>query len=206
MAAQYDPARLLAPNGNNSWYSGIGVPSLSTDGTFQQGDVIFNHTPGTSAVFAWICTVTGTPGTWLPVSIATNTQFGTSAQLIAHAQYNFANDGGADALITPVNNATIPVNAVITNVVINSTTAVTSGGSATISIGTSAGSSASSLLAATAYTSFSLNAFQRGVPSPQTANTWVKLTAAGQITLTPAVATLTAGVIEVYVFYYISST
>jgi len=207
MAAQYDPARLLSPNGNNSWYSGTGYPTLSTDGTFAQGDIIFNKAPSaTSNVFAWICITGGTPGTWLPLSIATNTQFGTSPQLIGHAQYSFANDGGAVGAITPANNVTLPANAVIVNVSIQSTTAVTSGGAATVAIGTSAGSSANSLLAATGKASFTAGAFVQGIPVPQTASTWVKLTAAGSITATVATAALTAGVIEIYVFYFVSST
>lgn len=207
MSAQYDPARLLSPNGQNSWYSGTGFPTLSTDGTFNQGDIIFNKAPTATTPFAWFCTATGNPGTWVALSVASNTAFGPTNQIIGHAQYNFATDGGgAPGLITPANNVTIPANAVIVNVSINSTTAVTSAGTTTISIGTSAGSSATSLLAATAKASFSANAFVQGVPVPQTASTWVKMSAAGSITLTSATTAIGAGVIEIYVFYFVSST
>lgn len=207
MAAKYNPARVPSPDGNNSWYSGTGFPTLSTDGTFLQGDVIFNETPTATTPFAWFCTVGGNPGTWVALSVASNAAFGPTNQVIGHAQYSFATDGGgAPGLITPASNVTIPANAVIVNVSINSTTAVTSAGTTTISIGTSAGSSAASLLAATAKASFSANAFVQGIPVPQTASTWVKLSAAGSITLTSATTAIGAGVIEIYVFYFVSST
>ena len=138
------------------------------------------------------------------VRVRLNAKFGSEPRLLmAHAQYNFATDGGADSLITPAVNSTIPINAVIVGSVFNSTTAVTSGGAATIAAGTSAGSSASALLAATGKASFGANALVTGAAQFATP---VKMSAAGQITITPAVATLTAGVIEIYVFYYISNT
>lgn len=138
--------------------------------------------------------------------LAANTAVGNTALQVAHATYSFAVDGGgAPGLITPASNATIPINAVIYNCSINSTTAVT-GTSATVAVGTSAGSAANSLKAATAITSFTTNAFLQGIPVPQTASTWVKMTAAGSITITSATAALTAGIIEIFVFYFVSPT
>lgn len=151
-------------------------------------------------------------GTWdfsraTGLTLSPNTAPGSSASLVGHATYSFAVDGGgAPGLITPASNVTIPVNAIITNCIIDVTTAVTASGSATISVGTSAGSSAASLLAATAKASFTPAGFVQAIPVPQTASTWVKLTAAGQITLTSAVGAITAGVIEIYVFYTVSPT
>ena len=140
-------------------------------------------------------------------ALQANIAYGNSPRRIAHAQYNFTADGGATtAAITPAHNFTLPANAVITNVIINSTTAATSLGSATIALGTTAGSSANSLLTATAKASFSTNAFVQGVPVPSTASTFVKLTAAGQLSVTVGTAALTNGVIEVYVEYYVSGS
>jgi hypothetical protein len=119
----------------------------------------------------------------------------------AFAKYDFAVDGGAVGLITPATNATIPDNAIIQHVIINSTTAVTSGGAATVSVGTSSGSGAASLLAATGKASFTLDGFVQAIPVPQDVTKFVKMTAAGSITLTVATAALTAGVIEVTAFY-----
>lgn len=123
---------------------------------------------------------------------------------LAYARYDFSVDGGAVGEIIPATNTIIPANAIITGCVINSTTAVTSGGAATVGIGTHAGSSATSLLAQTGKASFTLDALIAGVPVPQTAATWVKMSAAGAINVTPAVAALTAGVIEIFVDYVLA--
>ena len=139
---------------------------------------------------------------------ADSTLNGTVASQVCHATYNFAVDGGAVATITPAKNCTIPANAVIYNVSINSTTAVTSAGAATVAVGINGGGgTTTTLVGATAKASYSANAFVQGTPVPQTASTWVKLaTTSGTVTATVATAALTAGVIEVYVFYFVSSS
>lgn len=126
---------------------------------------------------------------------------GLGLRRVAHVIYNFAVDGGAIGLITPAKNATLPDNAIIFGGLINPTTAPTSLGSATIAIGTAAGSSTTSLKAATAVATYSLDAVLATVPV-WTAATAFKLTAAGAITLTVAVADLTAGVLDIFVEYY----
>lgn len=122
-----------------------------------------------------------------------------TAALIGYARYNFAVDGGgAPGLITPAVNTTIPINAIITGCVINSTTALV--GPTQLSIGLSAGGGgAAALLALTNTASFSLDAKIAGVPVPQTAATWIKMSAAGSITVTTTVAPASAGVIEIWV-------
>jgi len=139
---------------------------------------------------------------------ADSTLNGTVTSQVCHATYNFAVDGGAVATITPAKNCTIPVNAVVYNVSVNSTTAVTSGGAATVAVGISGGGgTTTSLVGATAKASLTANAFIQGTPVPQTASTWVKMaTTTGTVTATVATAALTAGVIEVYVFYFVSAT
>lgn len=127
---------------------------------------------------------------------------GLSALRTAKAIYRFSVDGGAIATITPSSGATLPNDSIIVGAHINSTTAATSGGAATISVGTSAGSSAASILGATAVASFTLDSIQAGLPTMAVP---VKLTAAGNLTLTVAAATLTAGVIEVNVLYYVAA-
>lgn len=119
----------------------------------------------------------------------------------AHAKYDFAVDGGAVGAITPATSDTVPANAIIVGGTINSTTAVTSSGAATVSVGTRLGSAEDSILTATAKASLSANALLNAVPvfaAP------VKLTAAGQITVTVATTALTAGVIEVWVYYVVA--
>ena len=48
----------------NKMYWGTAAPTLSTDGTFQKGDVIWNNTPSASNPPGWLCVTGGSPGTW----------------------------------------------------------------------------------------------------------------------------------------------
>lgn len=131
-----------------------------------------------------------------------NPRSGVKGLFLAKAIYDFSVDGGAISTITPVQTVELPDNAIIVGGTVNSTTACTSGGSATVSIGTSAGSSTTALLAATAVASLSADARINVVPVFATP---VKLTAKGNVTFSIATATLTAGIIEVNLIYYIAS-
>lgn len=123
---------------------------------------------------------------------------------VAHAKYSFAADGGTQGTKTPsaANNTVIPDNAILVGATINSTTAVTSGGSATVAVGTSAGSSTTSILAATAKATLSADAILNGVP---TLAVPVKLTAAGSITFTIGAADLLTGIVEVWIYYNVAA-
>jgi predicted RecA/RadA family phage recombinase len=118
---------------------------------------------------------------------------------VAHFLYNFAVDGGASC--TPANSDTIPANAVVFGGAVNSTTAATASGSATVAIGTTAGSAGNSILTATAIASLSLDA----VVKPTCIATPFKMSAAGQIAITVATGPLTAGVIEGWVLYAVAN-
>jgi hypothetical protein len=115
--------------------------------------------------------------------------------------YDFANQGGAIGDIAlkdfAGNNAVIPSGAIIRDVIIYVETALTSGGSATIAV---KAQSAADLKAATAVASYSLAAVLAGVPVG-TAATAIALTADRTVTITVAVAALTAGKMHVYVDY-----
>lgn len=117
---------------------------------------------------------------------------------VAHALYSFGVDGGATGAITPSITANIPAKAILIGGSINVTTAITSGGLATVSMGTSAGSGAASIMAATAVASLTSASFQ--TPAITFA-TPIKMSAAGNINVTIATAALTAGVIEAFVYY-----
>ena len=132
------------------------------------------------------------------------TAIGLGVVRTARAKYSFAVDGGVSGLITPASNSTIPINAIIWGGLVNVTSALTSGGSATIAIGTSAGSSANSLKLATAVATYSSAAILPVIPV-QTAGTAIKLSAAGAITITVAAADLTAGVMDIILFYVVAS-
>jgi hypothetical protein len=124
---------------------------------------------------------------------------------VAWAKYSFATDGGLVSTITPgaTANTTIPANAILVGGVVNVTTAVTSSGSATVAIGCAGtGGSTTTLLAATAKTSLTLNAVLATVTTFAAPK---KLTGAGGITFTIGTAALTAGVIEVWVLYFVAA-
>jgi hypothetical protein len=120
------------------------------------------------------------------------------------ARYSFATDGGAVGAITPADSDTIPANAVIWGGFLNPTTAIlAAAGAATVSVGTTAGSSAASILAATSKASFTLDALLAVVP---TLAVPIKLTASGQLNITVATNPLTAGVLEIFVFGAITTS
>jgi predicted RecA/RadA family phage recombinase len=118
---------------------------------------------------------------------------------VAHALYDFTVDGGASC--TPANSDTIPANAVVHGGVVNSTVAAAADGAATVAIGTAAGSANNSILTATAKAALALDA----VLKPTCATTPFKMSAAGQISVTIATGPLTAGQIEVWVFYNLAT-
>ena len=127
---------------------------------------------------------------------------GSGAVMQAHGLYNFAVDGGAIAAITLAQSDTIPAGAMLLGGTCNPTTALTSGGSATISIGVTAGlaSPGAALKALTAVASYSIDAMLPLIP---TFAVPLKMTASGTFTITPAVAVLTAGIMDIFVYYVI---
>ena len=48
----------------NMRYFGTAAPSVSTDGTFQRGDVVVNTAPSAGGAPGWVCVSGGSPGTW----------------------------------------------------------------------------------------------------------------------------------------------
>lgn len=136
---------------------------------------------------------------WLLEGAAVSGIGGLGSTGNAKMTYSFATDGGAVSTIVPTNSPTIPNGAIILGGTIDITTQLTSGGAATIALGTSAGSSSSSLKAATAVASWTVG--QLALTPVFTAATYVKLTAAGRPNVTIATAALTAGVFNVNLSY-----
>lgn len=178
----------------------VGVPP-TTANVFQIGCRII-RTDAVAGLGVYTNTGTAAVPVFTQGSVAGSSAVGTNNLNTAHAIYSFAADGGAVGAITPVSTVTIPANAIIVGATINSTTAVTSAGSATLAVGTTAGSSATSILAATAKASLSLDALINGVPVFATP---VKMTAAGSINVTVGTAVLTAGIVEIFVYYTVAA-
>lgn len=183
-------------------FVGTGAPTNGTSGTGAGkavvGSTYVNFTTGDT----YRNTNTKASPTWVLSFGVTQSAFGLSFFKMARAKYDFAVDGGAVSTLTPAITAALPDNAVIVGGTVNSTTAVLSSGSATLAVGTTAGSSASAILAATAKASLSLDALINAVPVFATP---VKLTAAGSINVTIGTAALTAGVVEVTLLYFVAA-
>jgi len=172
------------------WDNVNNVATSIASGPLHIGETVITTPSGTNALGAASGDAT--------VRVRLNGTFGvalSAASRIAHFLYSFAVDGGASC--TPSKSDTIPANAVVFGGTINSATAVTAAGAATVSVGTTAGSGAASILAATAKASLSLDA----VLVTTAAATPFKMSAAGQISITVATGPLTAGVIEGWALY-----
>ena len=116
--------------------------------------------------------------------------------ITAHAKYDFAVDAGGTGTIVPDNSAIIPDNAMITNVFHSTTTALTSGGSATLALTTGG----VTLNAAVAFDNADYadeSVIVNAVNDKTTSSTGIQFVI--------ATAALTAGVVDVYVQYYTSA-
>ena len=122
---------------------------------------------------------------------------GTGRRRLAVCLYDFSVDGGAVGDIA-LRGDTIPSGAIITDVLINVDTALTSGGAATVAL---KAESAADLNSADAISGapWSTTGAKRGDLTATTAP--VKTTAARTPTATVATAALTAGKFSVYVSY-----
>lgn len=125
------------------------------------------------------------------------------SKLVMIGTYDFSVSGGAVGVISLLDcnsrAATLPKGAIITSAYIDVLTAPTSGGSATIAVGT--GQAANDLKAALAIASYT--GIVAGIPVGSAA-TAVKLTADGQLQISIATAALTAGKLNVIVEFMVS--
>ena len=116
----------------------------------------------------------------------------------SHSASNQGLTGNGAGVITPADaDITIPENAIITDCITYVTTPMTSGGSATVAIGCGG----AALVAATA--------FDNGVFDDEDVTHTVvadKTTAAARPIITVATASLTAGVVEVIIEYYLATS
>ena len=135
-----------------------------------------------------------------PFQVGPSTTYGQVIPNVCHAQYNYANDGGAISTITPVNGCTLPANAMVfEEIIYNSTAAAGTGG--TLSIGIGASHAALMTTGTGAVANLSGSTFLQGVVVPQTASGFIHVASASAINFTIASTPFTAGVVDVYVFY-----
>lgn len=132
----------------------------------------------------------------------TGTELGRTKNIL-RATYSFAVNGGAIGATSlkdvEGNDAILPDNAIITNVVIDTITTPTSAGLATIALNSEAAGDLKAALAIASYTGIIA-----GIPI-NTAATAVKLSADRTIQATIAAFVLTAGQFHVFVEYILST-
>lgn len=127
---------------------------------------------------------------------------GITTMGVAHAIYDFASDGGAVSTITPVLTAALPANAIILGGFAKAGAALTAIAGTTFAIGTSAGSSTTSLLTA-AHGAIANWAADAIIALEPTMAVPIELTAAGAITVTIGTHAVTAGQVEIFVFFVV---
>ena len=135
--------------------------------------------------------------------IESNTAEGMSSprQKVARGDYSFTVDGGAVSTIALTGAALIPAGAIITRGFIEVTTALTSGGAATIAVQVEAAGDICAATAVASWTAGRKNILPAMTSGSLTAATMVKTTVARDISIVVTAATLTAGVFKVVLFY-----
>jgi hypothetical protein len=121
--------------------------------------------------------------------------------VIAKATYDFSVEGGAVSTIGLLGSTAIPSGTVIMGGYVDVRTAPTSGGAGTLALTT--GEGAGDLVAAAAVSGapWSTTGRKNIVPRLSDATTWIKTAAARDISAVIAAAALTAGILDVYLFY-----
>ena len=128
--------------------------------------------------------------------------FATGGLRVARARWSFAVDGGAVSTINGAGATIIPSGAVVVATLLNISTAVTSGGAGTLAVGVEAAGDQQTAAAVS------------GAPWSTTGWRWATqtfttapdvTTAARDIRFDIAAVALTAGVVDVFVFYLVAA-
>lgn len=122
------------------------------------------------------------------------------ALLIVRGKYDFAVDGGAVSTIAITSGTPIPSGSVILGGYVDVTTALTSGGAATIACEVEAANDILTAVAVASWTTGRKNILPSPTTGALTASTAVKTTAARDISIVIAAAALTAGVCNVVLY------
>lgn len=208
-----------------SFLSSLGTTGAKCPAAFSQNNfaqVQWNAMPGAIGYIVWRTTTSSPPTSGsqqLAILTAENgikddgsswvIQSGTvryDGLYVAKAYYNVPTDGGAAGTITPALSDFLPLGAIVLGGQVNSTTAfVGSGASLAVGFSGTIGGVAADVdafLAATAITSLTADALLNTLFTFAAA---AKVTVTGQITVTPSAATITAGVLEVFLLYVIAT-
>lgn len=138
----------------------------------------------------------------MPLIESAPTEGVTSTRLkVARGDYSFAVDGGAQGTIALMGGTLIPSGAIIVGGFVEVTTALTSGGAATIACQVNAANDILTAVAVASWTTGRKNILPAMTSGALTASTSVKTTAARDISIVIAAADLTAGAFKVVLFY-----
>ena len=75
----------------------------NVNGRYEVGDTVFSLTPSDN--LGWVCTVAGSPGTWLPISGSGGTATVANATTSIAVTHNFGATPNPDQIfVTPTNN------------------------------------------------------------------------------------------------------
>lgn len=99
------PTSLVSGNWSHSEFTGDAAPS---SGTYSAGAFVRNVDPAAAEPFGWVCTVSGAPGTWVPVGVLGQVQGVSVSALTATATSGSLPT--PDGSITIANAATPTVN------------------------------------------------------------------------------------------------
>ena len=122
------------------------------------------------------------------------------ARLVIRGKYDFAVDGGAQSTIAITAGTPIPSGSVIVGGYVDVTTALTSGGAATIACQVNAANDILTAVAVASWTTGRKNILAALTAGDLTTGTQVKLTADRNISIVIGAANLTAGVFNVVLF------
>jgi hypothetical protein len=132
-------------------------------------------------------------------SINASAQQGAGALQVAKGTYDFAVDGGAVGTIQLVSSPIIPANSIILGGILDPITTFNGGGGATVAVGIGTGASTAALKAAAGFATY-----VGGTPLvmlPVWSAAFFKLAADGKLSVTVAVAALTAGKMAIDIVY-----
>lgn len=122
------------------------------------------------------------------------------AILVVRGKYDFAVDGGAVSTIAITSGTPIPSGSVVVGGYVDVTTALTSGGAATIACQVESANDILSAVAVASWTTGRKNILPAPTSGALTASTAVKTTADRNISIVIATAALTAGVFNVVLY------
>lgn len=122
------------------------------------------------------------------------------AILVVRGKYDFAVDGGAVSTIAITSGTPIPSGSVVVGGYVDVTTALTSGGAATIACQVESANDILSAVAVASWTTGRKNILPAPTSGALTASTAVKTTADRNISIVIAAAALTAGVFNVVLY------